>query len=58
MYMQGRLPRHTVATGYYGEELKSTSAMYFAEKLRINSLFPDAGLRFVRVWDLEDMRAV
>ena len=41
MYMQGRLPRHTVATGYYGEELKSTSAMYFAEKLRINSLFPD-----------------
>ena len=39
--MQGRLPRHTVATGYYSEELKSTSAMYFAEKLRINSLFPD-----------------
>ena len=45
--MQGRLPRHTVATGYYGEELKSTSAMYFAEKLRINSLFPDVSMKTV-----------
>ena len=41
MYMQGQLPRHTVATGCYGEELKSTSAMDFTEKLRINLVFPD-----------------
>jgi len=41
MYMQGQLPRYTVATACYGEEPKSTSAMYFAEKLRINLLFPD-----------------
>ena len=47
--MQGRLPRHTVATGYYGEELKSTSAMYFAEKLCINSLFPDVFLE-LKAW--------
>ena len=43
MYMQGQLPRHTVATGCYGEELKSTSAMDFTEKLRINLVFPDVG---------------
>jgi len=41
--MQGQLPRYTVATACYGEEPKSTSAMYFAEKLRINLLFPDQG---------------
>ena len=42
MYMQGQLPRYTVATACYGKEPKSTSAMYFAEKLCINLLFPDA----------------
>ena len=42
--MQGQLPRHTVATGCYGEELKSTSAMDFTEKLRINLVFPDAAM--------------
>ena len=40
--MQGQLPRYTVATACYGKEPKSTSAMYFAEKLHINLLFPDA----------------
>jgi hypothetical protein len=30
-----------VATGCYGEEPKSTSAMDFTEKLRIDLLFPD-----------------
>ena len=39
--MQGQLPRHTVATGCYGEELKSTSAMDFTKKLHINLVFPD-----------------
>ena len=38
---KGRLPRHTVATAYYGKEPKSTSAMDFTEKLRINLQFPD-----------------
>jgi hypothetical protein len=41
MYMQGQLPRYTVATAYYGEEPKTTSNMDFAEKLLINLLFPD-----------------
>jgi len=39
--MQGQLPRHTVATGCYGKELKSASAMDFTEKLHINLVFPD-----------------
>ena len=30
-----------MATAYYGEEPKSTSAMDFTEKLHINLLFPD-----------------
>ena len=30
-----------MATAYYGEEPKSTSAMDFTEKLCINLLFPD-----------------
>jgi len=42
--MQGQLPRHTVATGCYGKELKSTSAMDFTKKLRINLVFPDVSL--------------
>jgi hypothetical protein len=41
MYMQGQLPRHTVATACYGEEPKSTWSMDFAEKLLVNLLFPD-----------------
>ena len=52
MYMQGWLPRHTVATGYYGEELKSTSTMDFAEKLRINLLFPDVWSMLYVIWDV------
>ena len=44
---KGRLPRHTVATAYYGEEPKSTSAMDFTEKLCINLLFPDESLKDV-----------
>ena len=35
-----------MATAYYGEEPKSTSAMDFTEKLRINLLFPDGVIDF------------
>ena len=39
--MQGQLPRHTVATACYGEEPIGMRTMDFAEKIVINSLFPD-----------------
>jgi len=52
--MQGQLPRHTVATGCYGEELKSTSAMDFTEKLHINLVFPDALINFILDLVLEE----
>ena len=45
-----------MATAYYGEEPKSTSAMDFTEKLRINLLFPDVqkmGEAILKWWNEE-----